>query len=151
MNVGGYEYDAAVVGDFEFRALPGSQPKPVCFVGRELVSGRVHRLWLENTEARPAPPFSTGKNTLFVAFYNSAEFGCFNSLRWPMPERAVDLFAEFRCLTNGTRVPCGNGLLGALAYFGEDAMSAAEKKSMRDLILRGHRHYSPPVPDGRSD
>lgn len=54
-----------------------------------------------------------------------------------MPARILDLFAEFRCLTNGKSVPCGNGMLGALTYFGLGAMSAAEKDDMRQLALRG--------------
>src|SRR5262249_11932115 len=42
-----------------------------------------------------------------------------------------------RCLTSGLPVPCGNGLLGALAYFGLDGLAAAEKDAMRQLALRG--------------
>ena len=54
-----------------------------------------------------------------------------------MPTRILDLYAEFRCLTSGLKTPCGNGLLGALAYFGLDAIEAAEKDSMRQLAIRG--------------
>ncbi|MFO0892581.1 MAG: DNA polymerase, partial [Isosphaeraceae bacterium] len=74
---------------------------------------------------------------LFVAYYASAELGCHLALEWPMPERVLDLYAEFRCLTNGLDPYCGNGLLGALAWFGLDAMAAADKESMRRLVLRG--------------
>src|SRR5262245_3932274 len=58
-----------------------------------------------------------------------------------MPERVLDLFAEFRNLTNGPSVPHGWGLLGALAFFGLDALDAAEKDAMRALALRGG-HYT---------
>jgi hypothetical protein len=51
--------------------------------------------------------------------------------------RVLDLFVEFRCMTNGVAVPAGNGLLGALAYFGLDSLTAVEKESMRELALRG--------------
>ena len=34
----------------------------------------------------------------------------------------LDLFAEFRCLTNGLPTASGAGLLGALVHFGLDAM-----------------------------
>ena len=51
----------------------------------------------------------------------------------PPGPRVLDLYAEFRCLTNGLDPYCGNGLLGALAWFGLDAMAAADKKSMRRL------------------
>jgi hypothetical protein len=47
------------------------------------------------------------------------------------------LFTEFRNLTNGLDVPCGNGLLGALAYFGLDSIAVADKDAMRGLALRG--------------
>ena len=49
----------------------------------------------------------------------------------------LDLYIEFRNLTNGRPVPCGNGLLGALMYFGLDNIGSAEKDSMRDLIMSG--------------
>ena len=54
-----------------------------------------------------------------------------------MPERILDLFVEFRARTNGVETPAGNGLLGALTYFGLDGMGAAEKEEMRAVILRG--------------
>jgi hypothetical protein len=54
-----------------------------------------------------------------------------------MPARLLDLYAEFRALTNGLPVPCGKGLLGALKAHGLEAMSKAEKAEMRDLILSG--------------
>ena len=54
-----------------------------------------------------------------------------------MPARILDLFTEFRDRTNGLPTPAGASLLGALAYFGLDAMGATEKKEMRALIMRG--------------
>jgi hypothetical protein len=54
-----------------------------------------------------------------------------------MPERILDLFTEFRARTNGLGTPAGAGLLGALAYFGLDAIGATEKEDMRALVLRG--------------
>jgi DNA polymerase I len=131
-----------VVADFEFAAIPGERPVPLCLVAHELRSGRRFRIW-EN-HFGPAPPFATGPDVLFVAFYASAELGCYRVLGWPMPERILDLFIEFRVRTNMSakvdqerRTPSGAGLLGALAYFGLDAMGATEKDEMRKLILRG--------------
>lgn len=49
----------------------------------------------------------------------------------------LDLYVEFRNLTNGTETPCGDSLLGALTYFGLDAIQAAEKDEMRQLAIRG--------------
>jgi hypothetical protein len=122
--------------DFEFTAPAGERPTPLCLVARELRSGALVRLWLTDN-APTAPPFDTGPDGLFIAYYSSAELGCFLALNWPTPARILDLYAEFRCLTAGRPVPCGNGLLGALAYFGLDGLAAAEKEGMRQLAIRG--------------
>jgi hypothetical protein len=105
-------------------------------VGRELRSGALVRLWLADG-APPSPPFDVGPDVLFIAYYSSAEWGCFLALDWPLPVRILDLFAEFRCLTAGLPVPCGNSLLGALSCFGLDGLAAAEKEEMRQLAMRG--------------
>jgi hypothetical protein len=96
----------------------------------------VERVWLDGP-APPRPPYGTGDDVLFVAYYASAELCCHLALGWPTPLRVLDLFAEFRCMTAGLPVPSGNSLLGALAYFGLPAIDAAEKESMRALALRG--------------
>src|SRR5262249_1666724 len=107
--------------DFEFTAPPGGRPKPICVVARELKTDRLERVWLE-TDPPPIPPYAVGPDALFTAYYASAEFGCHLALGWPMPARVLDLFTEFRCHTSGREVPCGNGLLGALAYYGIDGL-----------------------------
>jgi hypothetical protein len=89
-------------------------------------------------EDRPAAaPFPVDDDTLFVAFYDSAEFGCYLELGWETPTRILDLYVEFRNLTNGLYLPDGSGLLGALAYFGIPGISAMEKKEWQDLAIRG--------------
>lgn len=85
----------------------------------------------------PAPPWPTASNVLVVAYFASAELGCYLALGWPMPPRILDLFAEFRCRTNGRALPHGAGLLGALTYFGIDSVDAIVKESMRSLAMRG--------------
>ena len=121
--------------DFEFIATPGNRPIPVCLVAHELRSGRRFRIWRD--QLGPSPPYATGPDVLFVAYYASAELGCYRVLNWPMPERILDLFTEFRARTNGLDTPAGNSLLGALSYFGLDGIGAGEKEDMRALILRG--------------
>jgi hypothetical protein len=74
---------------------------------------------------------------LFVSYYASAEMLCHLALAWPLPVYVLDLFAEFRVLTNGLPTPCGSSLLGALTYFGIDSIDVVEKESMRHLALRG--------------
>ena len=133
--------------DFEFTAPPGDRPTPICCVAHELKSGQVVRLFGDELRARATAPYDVSKNSLVVAYYASAEVGCHLALGWPVPERVVDLYAEFRCLTNGLDLPCGSrSLLGALATFGLPAIEAAEKQAMRDLAMRGE----PYTPDERT-
>jgi hypothetical protein len=123
--------------DFEFSAPTGERPTPLCMVAREHRTGRTLRLWRDDLTGLSRPPFGTSSDCLFVAYYASAELGCFLALDWPAPARILDLFAEFRCRTSGLTVSCGNGLLGALSWHGLDGLAAVEKDSMRQLALRG--------------
>jgi hypothetical protein len=123
------------VADFEFEVGHGERPVPVCLVAHELRSGRRFRLFRD--QLGQAPPFATGRDVLFVAFYASAELGCYRALGWPMPERILDLYVEFRNLTNGLPTPAGSGLLGALAYYGLDGVGVTEKKELQIAIGTG--------------
>jgi DNA polymerase I len=120
--------------DFEFIALPGERPNPVCLCALELRTGRLVRQWRD--EFGRTPPYSIDPDALFVAYFSSAELGCHLALGWEQPARVLDLFIEFRGRTNGLPTPSGSSLIGALAYFGLDSIGALEKKEMRDLILR---------------
>ena len=124
-----------VVVDTEFITTPGNRPIPVCLAAHELRSGRRFRIWRDQLGS--SAPYATGPDVLFIAYYASAELGCYRVLGWPMPERILDLFIEFRARTNGNDTPAGNSLLGALSYFGLDGIGASEKEDMRALILRG--------------
>lgn len=135
--LGRFPYSQIWCCDFEFHHADGDLPVPVCMVAKELRSGEVIRLWQDELWQLESPPFDTGPDALFVAYYASAEIGCFLALGWQAPERVLDLFTEFRAETNGLWVPHGNGLLGALSYFGCPAMGTEEKTDMRDLVLSG--------------
>jgi hypothetical protein len=121
--------------DFEFVAQPGERPEVVCLVARELKSGRTVRLWRD--QFGPVPPYPIDADSLFVAYYASAELGCHLALGWPLPARVLDLYAEFRNQTNGLPTIAGRGLVGALAAHGLDSIGADEKAEMRDLVMRG--------------
>jgi DNA polymerase family A len=138
-------FRAIVPVDFEFdfggHASPeeagrsGERPRPTCMVAKELKSGQTWRR--RRGEFDSTPPFSTDASTLFVAYYASAELGCFRALGWPTPARILDLFTEFRSLTNGLTTPAGNGLVGALIHFNLDTIGTLEKDTLRARILRG--------------
>ena len=124
-----------VDADFEFQAGSGERPRVVCMVAKELRSGQTWRLW--RGEFGPEPPFPVDSSTLFVAYYASAELGCFKALNWPQPEFVLDLFTEFRARTNGLNLPNGVSMLGAATYFGIDGVDITGKQDMRELILSG--------------
>ena len=123
--------------DLEFTCPAGERPLPLCLVGREFRSGKLLRFWFDDSTNPPQCPIPTGPDVLFVAYFASAELGCLIANRWPLPCRVIDLYCEFRNLTNGLATPCGSGLLGALAWFGLDAIDASEKQELRELAMRG--------------
>ncbi len=127
--------------DFEFRADPGDHPWPVCMVAQEVKTGRVMRLWRNELLALKRAPFEVGTDALFVAYYSSAEFGCFLELGWPLPENVLDLYVEHRVETNGEKTPCGDSLLGALSQRGLGHIDAGQKEEMRRLIV-DQRHWT---------
>lgn len=142
--------DGVFLIDFEFRpenGREGNTPEPVCLVVKEFLSGVTSRYWKDELEGRTSSPFSVERGALCVAYFASAEMDCFLKLGWQLPENLLDLFVEFRCLTNGTAPPNGAGLLGALLYFGLPSMAAQQKDAMRDLVLRG----GPWTPKERQD
>ena len=136
-------FQHVVAADFEFHfgghdtleaaGRSGERPRPVCGCFEELRSGQRWQLF---EEFGPKPPFPTDDYCL-IAYYASAELGCFRALNWPQPKYILDLFTEFRALTNGHSLEHGSGLLGALVYFGLDALKADDKDEMRLRIVRG--------------
>lgn len=124
--------------DYEFTSRAGERPEPICLVAHEWRTGQKIRLWRSDFGA--TAPYPTGRDVLFVAYYAIAEIGCHLALGWAVPVNVLDLFAEFRVLTNGRQRPCGDSLLGALAYHGLAAMDATEKEEMRALAMRGGQY-----------
>ena len=124
--------------DCECGAEPGREPgagvpRRLGAAQRAQGEGLAGRVW-----RRPAPAaLSHTPDTLFIACYASAEIACHLALGWPVPERVLDLFTEFRNRTNGVPTGNGAGLLGALAFYGLDGIGAVEKDAMRALVLRG--------------
>jgi DNA polymerase-1 len=137
-NLAGLEvFDQVWLVDAEYSAPPGCRPDPICIVAKEAFTGRELRLWQDELAAASAPPFRIDDRALFVSYAAPAEFSTFHALGWPAPARTLDLYVEFRAMTNGLKTPSGAGLLGALIYHGLPAMEGAEKTAMRDLAIRG--------------
>jgi hypothetical protein len=120
--------------DFEFTQPFGERPTPICMVARCLLTRTTLRLWgSELTHC----PFTCDERELFVAYYAIAEASCLLALGWPQPARMLDLFVEFRRLTNGAAPLFGVSLIGALKYFGLSDIGGEEKVQMRTLAARG--------------
>jgi DNA polymerase I len=137
MKVGPLEFSEIWLVDFEFYGKPGDVPTPLCMVAREFKTGRILKLWDHELRNQSVPPYSVSQVSLFVAYYASAEFSCHLALGWRLPANVLDLYVEFRNLTNGLALPCGKGLVGALAFYGLGSIGASKKETMRDLVLRG--------------
>jgi DNA polymerase-1 len=126
--------------DFEFHPTHGHEgnpPAPVCLVVRNAVVGEVARYWQDELCQMSQAPFPCGADALCVAYFSSAEWDCFLALGWALPVRVLDLYIEFRVRTNGTSLPHGAGLIGALLYFGHPDAGLEHKEDMRELVLRG--------------
>ena len=74
---------------------------------------------------------------LFVAYFASAEASCFLQLGWPLPCRWLDLYAEFRTVTNGATRRPETVCSAPWPITGLSGMAPAEKKQLRDRIIAG--------------
>jgi DNA polymerase-1 len=126
-----------VIIDFEYLALPGERPVPHRFVAHELRSGRRFRFFWGQLQSMRRPPYATGPDVLLVAYYGIGDLNCIRALDWPMPERFLDAFVEFRNFTNGVPLPSDRKLFGALTFFGLDTTGAIEKKEMQERLGDG--------------
>jgi hypothetical protein len=121
--------------------VEGDAITPLCAVAREMRTGRVVRQWQDQFGS--LPPYSTGPDSVVIAYMASAEFGTHLALNWPKPVNTIDAYVEFRHHVNDGSIEPGQrekgfyGLLGALRYFGEDAIDSAHKKDMIDRIVQG--------------
>jgi hypothetical protein len=129
--------------DFEFSAPDGERPAVRCLVASEYHTGQTIRLWLDGEPVPLRPPFNVGPNALFVAFFASAEMGCFLQLGWPLPKHLLDLYVETKwdiCGKDGA--PSKPSLVYALDRFGLDSLDVNEKEPMRALASRRGLLYS---------
>jgi hypothetical protein len=107
-------------------------------VATEYRTGRTVRLWLDGRPAPARPPFDTGPGALVVAYFASAELGCFLALGWPPPAHVLDLYAEFkRHVCGRDHAPGKPSLAYALDWFGLESISVTQKDQLRRLALRG--------------
>ena len=119
----------------------GDSITPLALVAIELRSGRVIRRWQD--ELGPFPPYRLDTQALIVAFMATAELGFHLAAGWGQPARLVDMYIEFRHLTNDARIKSGDrprgyhSLAGALRHFGLDEIDTSRKEDLRGRILEG--------------
>lgn len=124
------------IADFEFISKDGNNPVPICFCALELNSNKIIKIWLQG-EINPISPINfKDSNLTYVAFYSIAEMSCHLVLNWDIPENIIDLFCEWRILTNDG-LKKSNGLLAACQHFGIKTITSLDKDAMRERILRG--------------
>ena len=87
--------------DFEYCGADGEIPKIVCMVIEDLRSGEVSRYWRDDLCEMRTPPFETGEDIALLSYYAPAEVQSMLALGWDVDVSVIDLFAEFRCQTNG--------------------------------------------------
>jgi hypothetical protein len=130
-----------IVLDAEFKPRTGESVIPVCLCAKSLSTDREWRIFATPGVHQPCP-LPIKSDVLYVSFSAPAEWSYFLACGWELPPTILDLYAEEMLLTNTQKDARGKRyiptLLLTLAKYGLDAMTAAEKDEMRDLILRGH-------------
>jgi hypothetical protein len=130
-------------GDFEFATREDGTPDVKCAVFTEFFSNRTLRYGAHALQQMDEAPMLVGKEDVcFVSYYSLAELSCFSALGWAYPCHNLDLFTEFRALTNGG-IGNGNSLLNCQAYFGIKGGDAVHKENMRALAMRQGVEYTP--------
>ena len=123
--------------DFEYCGADGELTDVVCMVTQDLQSGEVSRYWQRDLLKMKTPPFETGGDVALISYFAPAEVQSMLALGWDIDVPVIDLFAEFRCQTNGNPNVGRKSLIGALQFFELDHLIPEEKDSMRNLILSG--------------
>ncbi|MFA4956361.1 MAG: DNA polymerase [Candidatus Methanoperedens sp.] len=123
--------------DFEFNFIgEGNNPSPVCFCATELYTQKTFKIWLDGENNIPAPLDFNDPDMTYIAYFAVAEMSCHLQLGWPIPKNILDLYAEWRVLTNDG-MHKGNSLLDACKFFDVVTIESAEKEAMRGRIIKG--------------
>ena len=133
------EFPEIWVVSFGARWMPGVGWQPSFLAARELSSQRSVALDHVALFATPIPPYPTDGNALLIGFVGEGIVGCHIVLRWALPAHIVDLQVEFRNLANGHPKPCGDGVAGALIWFG---LPGSGGINCCQTLVGGHREVA---------
>ncbi len=123
--------------DFEFYGNDGDIPNIVCMVMQNIKTMEISRVWHDQLLEMKTPLFNMGENALVITYFAPAEIQSMLALNWSTDVSIIDLFAEFRCETNGNPDISRKGLVNALGYYELNHLIPEEKEEMRSLILSG--------------
>ena len=139
MNTIFKNFKNVVVYDYEFKAISGNPPEPVCVVYKELHSDKIIKQWLVGGGS--TCPFPVHE-TLFIAHYCNAEVSCDIALGYEKPRYIWDTFVEEKKLLNG-KLKQGYGLVDtALRYGITGVMDKNKKDYWRDTVINNYPNYS---------
>ena len=123
--------------DFEYYGGDGEIPKIVCMVIQNIRTAEISHVWQDELRKMKTPPFKTEEDIVILTYFAPAEIQSMLALDWCTNVSVMDLFAEFRCETNGNPDVSRRGLVNALSYYQLSHLIPDEKEKMRFLILSG--------------
>lgn len=123
--------------DFEYYGDAGEVPKIVCMVVQNVRTGEISSVWRDGLRKMKTPPFETEEDIVILTYFAPAEIQSMLTLDWSTNVSVIDLFAEFRCETNGNPNIIRKRLVDALSHYHLEHFIPEEKEVMRSLILSG--------------
>jgi hypothetical protein len=135
-------FKTVYVWDSEYVAVPGYHVVPVCMSALELHSGKKISLAFDHAGEQLENPLDFGPDALHILFMATADLGFALSAGWGLPCNVLDLWVEYRCLTNGLIDSIGekleHNIISACHRYGVyDTTPVAEKEANRNRIMRG--------------
>jgi DNA polymerase-1 len=135
------QFESVYIWDSEYVAIPGFHVSPVCMFATELRTGETFsRTWKAGELV--TNPLSFGPEALHIVFSASADLGFALAAGWGLPHNVLDLWVEYRNLTNGLLDAQGNklddSLLGACRACGIWDITPEDKKEFyRERVIAG--------------
>ena len=127
------KYRIVVVdSEFQFDRSMNYPKRVLCFVYKDLSTGKIFQSWEDNKNFHPKCPFDFD-TTLFVMHTATADVGSFIKSYYGKPPNIFDIWTEYSKLYKNIRQ---TSLLAMCNAYGiKDAMTAAEKEENRNLII----------------
>jgi DNA polymerase I len=145
-----HSFGKVYVIDSEYYPQPGLPDGPVVPVALQAYEVRSGS-WISAFFNQPNGSYvnSLDPGALYITFNAAAEWICYLSLGWPLPRNCIDFYIEFQNEVSALKPPAQfrqpkrpdkwkSSLLDVTQWCGFSVRSIAEKKAMRDRILRGH-------------